>query len=115
MKILSRIRTLSLALLLLALLAAPLTALAALGITDVRPSQVTNTAPVSLVITGTDFADGAVVVLGGYGALATTFVSATVLTAELPAGVPPGKYNVTVINPDATSTTLNRGLTVNAP
>jgi len=90
----------------------PQTALAALGITSVQPNVVSNTTSVDLVITGTDFIDGAVVVLENFGGLQTSFVSATVLTATMPAGLPTGSYGITVINPDSTSAFLANGVQI---
>ncbi|MCZ7669857.1 MAG: hypothetical protein M5U34_23100 [Chloroflexi bacterium] len=58
---------------------------------------------------------GAVVVLEGYGALATTTVSPNLLRAILLAGTPPRSYTVTVINPDAQAASLPNALTVTAP
>ncbi len=93
----------------------PIPVRAALGISGVQPSTVLYTTSVELVITGTDFVDGAVVILDTFGALSTTYVSPTVLRATLPAGVPPGIYTLTVINPDATQFSLNNALTVVEP
>jgi len=88
---------------------------AASGVTSVEPSLVSNQAATTLLVRGTDFQNGAVVVLEGYGALITSFVSVAVLTAGLPAGVPAGVYAVTVVNPDATSATLANALTIVGP
>ncbi|MCB9419016.1 MAG: IPT/TIG domain-containing protein [Ardenticatenaceae bacterium] len=85
------------------------------AVTAVQPTSVSNTVATELVITGADFADGAVVILTGYGALETTFVSSSVLRAVLPADTPPGVYTLTVVNPDASSAALANALTVTAP
>jgi hypothetical protein len=90
-------------------------AFAQFGIVSVQPNTVSGLTPVDLVVTGTEFADGASVVVEGFGALATTFVSDTVLRATLPAGIDPGTYTVTVINPDSTSVSLADALTVLSP
>ncbi|MCA9898927.1 MAG: IPT/TIG domain-containing protein [Ardenticatenaceae bacterium] len=84
-------------------------------VSSVQPSSVSNLADTELVITGSGFVDGAVVVLSGLGGLNTTFVSSSLLRANLPAGTAPGGYSITVINPNATSATLNNALTVTAP
>ena len=97
------------------LLANPLPVLAQLSISGVQPGTVTGLAPVELVITGSDFIDGAVVVVENFGALITRFVSPTVLTGLLPQGIDPGVYTVTVINPDSTSVSLPGALTVASP
>ncbi len=88
---------------------------AQLGVISVQPNRVTGQTAVELVVTGTDFANGAVVVVDNFGALTTTFVSATVLTAVLPAGIAPGTYTITVINPDSSSASLPGALTVLEP
>lgn len=82
---------------------------------SVQPSSVSNAAATELVVTGTGFVDGATVVVEGYGALTTTFVSVQVLRAELPAGVPAGVYTVRIVNPDASTAALPNALTVTAP
>ncbi len=83
--------------------------------TAVQPAAVSNATATELVITGSGFDDGAAVVLDGYGALATTFVSAQMLRATLPAGAPAGVYTVRVVNPDASSALLANALTIIAP
>jgi len=86
-----------------------------LGISGVQPSTVLSTNAVELVITGSDFMNGAVVILDTFGALNTTFVSDSVLRAELPAGVAAGVYTVKVINPDSSEVSLPNALTVVEP
>jgi len=81
----------------------------------IQPNVVVNTNTVNLVITGSSFQDGAQVILQGIGALDTNYISDTVLNAELPAGIPAGTYDVTVVNPDSNSFTLPGGLTVLEP
>lgn len=90
---------------------APLT----FGPTAVQPNRVSNAVDTQLVVTGKGFVDGAAVILEGYGALETTFVSESMLRAVLPAGASPGLYNVRVVNPDASSAVLPEALTVTAP
>jgi hypothetical protein len=87
----------------------------AVGITGVSPSSTPNNLTTTLTITGTEFVDGAVVSLEGFGPLATTFVSDTSLTAVLPVGVPAGTYNVIVTLPDTSSASLSGGFTVTQP
>lgn len=108
----SFVRILLPALLLCSLLVQPAAAQAFLEITGVTPSTVTNNMSVELVVTGSGFADGSRVVLENYGGLNTTFVSANMLTATLPAGLPTGKYTITVINPDSTWVALAGALTI---
>lgn len=92
----------------------PHPALAAPSIASVQPNTVANTNSTELVVTGADFEEGARVVVEHVGALTTTFVSGTVLSALLPAGLLPGVYAITVINPDSTSDTLANALTITA-
>jgi len=79
---------------------------------SVQPNVVSNTSSTQLVITGSDFSDGAQVVLENFGLLQASFVSSTVLTAQLPAGLAPGSYTITVINPDSSSASLSNALQV---
>lgn len=95
--------------------AAPVWA-AAPTITGVEPGSVSNALSSVFAVSGTGFDNSAVVVLEGFGALSTTRVSAYLLTATLPAGVPAGVYTVKVINgSDATSSSLPNALTVTGP
>lgn len=91
------------------------TAASALAVTAVQPNSVSNLVDTELVVTGSGFVDGAVVVLSGTGGLNTTYVSTSLLRANLPAGTTPGGYSVTVINPSAAAATLPNALTVTAP
>lgn len=76
---------------------APRPAYAQLGISSIQPSSVVFGAGTTITIQGTDFVDGAsVVILNGYGALATSFQNSTVLTAVVPATTPVGTYDVVV-------------------
>src|SRR5690349_7497482 len=74
----------------------PTATIPAFGPTAVQPNVVSTSPPVELVVVGHDFADGAVVILDNSGALPTTFVSDSLLRADLPAAVPAGTYNITV-------------------
>jgi hypothetical protein len=71
------------------------------ALTGVSPASIaaSQSAPV-LTVTGTSFVPGAVISLGGL-ALATTFVSATQLTAALSSlpALPLGNITVTITNP----------------
>ncbi len=93
-------------------------AAAAPVITGVEPAAVSNLNASNLVVTGAGFgaAAGAVVVLEGYGALATTWVSDVMLTAALPAGAPAGQYALKVVVPGNDPVTWTGGvLTVTGP
>ena len=94
------------------LLTSARTALAALAITGVQPGTVSNATAAQLAITGTDFVTNTVVIVDGLGALDTTFVAASLLTAQLPAGAPPGVYTVRVLNPDGGAAALANALTI---
>jgi hypothetical protein len=91
-------------------------------IIGVQPPVISNTVSTTITISGTNFEDGAIVILDGYGALATTCVSDTLLTAVVPAGVP-GKVNgrdyaIRVTNPtdSATNTvTLANAIKITKP
>ena len=85
---------------------------AALGITDIQPRTAENNQSTQLTITGTEFAAGAVALLENFGALSTSFINSTVLTAMLPPGLAPGVYGITVVNPDSSSTTLANAITI---
>jgi hypothetical protein len=63
----------------------------------------------TLTVTGSGFADGAVVTIGGGGPareLETTFVDSGTLLAVVPDPTPPGQYDVIVTNPDGCAGTL---------
>lgn len=89
---------------------------------DVQPGSIVNTTAVTITVIGDDFENGAVVVLDGYGALVTTYINSTLLTATVPAGVPGAyrgrDYDVRVINPTNPATNfavLEDALTVFTP
>ena len=86
-----------------------------LTITAVQPGTVVNTGDTEIVVTGTGFVDGSVVVLSNWGGLETTYVSRQVLRANVTAGVPPGSYDVQVVNPNAATAVLPGGLRVVLP
>jgi len=69
-----------------------------------------SSANATLTVTGNNFVSGAIVSLGGTN-LATTFVSATQLTAVLPAPYPIGRSNIIVTNP-APSSGASNALTI---
>jgi hypothetical protein len=97
----SRTHTALHALVLFSLLAAavfawPGTALAA-SIESISPSTVSNATSTNILVHGEGFDASAVVVAGGAGALSTTFIGPTDLTAQVPAGLTPGTYDVRVV------------------
>jgi len=98
-----------------ALMLAPVSVVAALGIISVSPNQIVNNLDNTISISGSEFEAGSVVSLDGYGPLNTNFVSLTVLGATVPSGIAVGVYTVTVTNSNATTASLPNGLTVTAP
>ncbi len=86
-----------------------------LSITGVQPGTVVNTGDTEIVVTGTGFVDGTVVILSNWGGLETTFVSRSVLRANVVAGIPPGTYDVRVVNPNAAVAELRNALTIVLP
>ncbi|MGC1581485.1 MAG: IPT/TIG domain-containing protein [Candidatus Acidiferrales bacterium] len=74
------------------------------SISSVQPSTI-NTGAFSIAVTGANFVTGAQAMLGS-SALATTYVSATQLTATGTA-TSAGTFAVTVVNPDPGSATSN--------
>ncbi|MGD0089866.1 MAG: IPT/TIG domain-containing protein [Planctomycetota bacterium] len=65
----------------------------------------------NITITGTNFADGAIVAFGDLQISNVNFVSATQLTAATPASAGVGAVNVNVTNPDGQVGTLAGGFT----
>jgi hypothetical protein len=98
----------------LVVVAQPRAALAQ-SILSVQPSTVSNAVSTNLVVQGTGFNDSAVVVVGGAGALATSFVSPEVLTALLPAGLAPGVFDVSVVMSGTSPLVLPGALTILGP
>lgn len=69
---------------------------ASLYVREVEPTRLINTSAHTLSLYGTGFTSNCTVRLEGYGLLATTFVNAEALTAQVPAGVPAGTYSLLV-------------------
>jgi hypothetical protein len=110
-----KLRTLFPLIIVAALLLSPLQAFAAPIVSSVEPGTIANTHSASLVIRGSGFVSGAVVLLDGVGALETSFVSEAVLTALVPAGAPAGTFGVSVVLPDASSGRLDNAITILGP
>lgn len=86
-----------------------------LTITSVQPGTLINDTAVELIVTGSGFVDGSVVVINNFGGLETFFVSQSVLRANVPPGLPPGRYGVSVVNPDATTAEMPEALRIILP
>ena len=84
-------------------------------LTRIDPDNADVNGGATVTIIGENFQDGATVTIGGNAASNVIFVSATELTAEVPAGVA-GSADVIVTNPDGESDTLTGGFTyIEAP
>src|SRR5438552_6263799 len=81
---------------------------AAPTLTSVAPTSGSTAGGTQLTLTGTNFASGATVSVGGIAATAVTVVSATTFRATRPAHAA-GAVNVVVPNPDRQSATLANG------
>jgi hypothetical protein len=79
--------------------------------TSVTPNEGKEAGGTSVSIAGTDFVSGATVTFGGVAASNVTFVDATEITCDTPAGV--GTVDVVVTNPDAQTGTIVGGFTYN--
>jgi hypothetical protein len=90
----------------------PVKVKAALIIIGVVPNSISNLHDNTINVNGTDFVNGSIVSLDGYGPLSSTYVSNTSLQSNVPAGILPGIYTVTVTNPDQTSASLQNALTI---
>src|SRR5581483_4675731 len=67
-------------------------------VTSIAPTSVDSTNSSTISVSGTGFMPGAVIQIEGRS-LPTTVVSPTLLTGVVPAGLPPGPYAITVVNP----------------
>ena len=90
----------------------PIGVKAALVLSGVTPSVISNDQINTITISGTDLIVGAVVSLDGFGPLTTSYSTSLTLMATVPAGIPIGAYSVTVTNPDLSTTSLANALTV---
>ena len=84
------------------------------GLTSLSPTSGPTTGGTTITITGTGFVSGATVRVNGTSATGVTFVSATQLRANTPAGAV-GTYAVQVTNPDGQAGTLASAFTYAAP
>lgn len=88
---------------------------ATVQISSVLPAYGFDDQPTDLLLTGVDFANGAVARLHNGSTvvdLPTVFLSATRLRASVPANLPPDTYTVSVHNPDSNGDWLAAGYTI---
>jgi hypothetical protein len=83
------------------------------SVTGVAPASGPSNGGTALTITGTNFAPGATVTLGGNAATNVSVVSSTTITATTPPQAA-GTVSVTVTNTDGQSGTLTNGFTYTA-
>jgi hypothetical protein len=95
-----------------------------LAITKIQPDSVFNNVPNTIKITGSGFAPGAQVRIGGSDVatsddLVTNYMSSSELIANLPLDYTPGQYTIYVVNdilnPLTTNVYIPAGLTVKLP
>jgi hypothetical protein len=84
------------------------------AVSSVSPNSGSTAGGTAITITGTNFATGATVALGGVAATNIVVVSSTTITAATPAGSA-GAATVTVTNPGAQSGSLAAAFTYVAP
>lgn len=78
-------------------------------------NSITNDVATTITITGSGFLVGSAVVLLDGSALPTIVINDTVITAEVPAGKPARKYNVTIANGVDTDVTCVKALQIKEP
>ena len=83
-------------------------------LTSVSPTSGSTAGGTTITLTGTNFASGATVRVGGTAATSVTFVSATQVTARTPAGTA-GAKDVQITNTNGLSATRTGGFTYTAP
>ncbi len=83
-------------------------------VTGVSPALGPSVGGTTITISGSGFASGASVTVGGVAATSVTFQSTSSITAVTPAGTP-GAALVTVTNADTQSATLSGGFTFQFP
>ncbi len=78
-------------------------------VTSIAPTSGPATGGTAITITGTNFAAGATVKIGGVAATSVVFVGATTITCKAPARPAGALYDVTVTNTSTKSGTLTKG------
>ncbi|HUN24146.1 MAG TPA: IPT/TIG domain-containing protein [Anaerolineales bacterium] len=81
-----------------------------LCITGIEPIEIPSSTGGQITVYGEFFDEtlNPVVILAGYGALPTTFISTNILTATVPAGISQGTYSVRVVQSGASAQVNNR-------
>ncbi len=92
--------------------ATPTPGLGNLAIRSIEPASIVEGSGGSITILGDGFTADTVVRLIGYGVIPTTFVGEHTLTAEMPASLPGGNYEVEVARGDKSVRWWNRTLAV---
>ncbi|MHB8578046.1 MAG: IPT/TIG domain-containing protein [Dehalococcoidia bacterium] len=81
-------------------------------VTDAVPSHIAAAQPAFMLIEGSGFNRGATVRVGDSPLGRVTWVNERLLTVEVPAGMPPGSYDLNVSNPGGAQTTLQQAVSV---
>ncbi|MDD5556254.1 MAG: IPT/TIG domain-containing protein [bacterium] len=84
-------------------------------VNSIVPDSGPSNRVVDVVINGSGFAATPSVRIGTTACLNVAFVDSSRVTAQVPAGIAPGVYDVTVTNPDGQPGTLPNGYTVTEP
>ncbi len=87
------------------------------SITAVTPDQGNNVVPNDIYVAGAHFSSGAAAALSTTPStsLAVQFIDATQIVAVIPAGIPAGRYHLTVTNPGGGQATVQNAYTVYGP
>lgn len=78
-------------------------------------SSVSNVAPTNITITGSGFLSGPKLMLGSAQLTNVNKVDENILTATIPAGIPPGTYDLILLNRYGSGATLSGAVKVTAP
>lgn len=84
-------------------------------VNSIAPDSGHNDVVTPVTIQGGNFQSGATAMLGSTALSSVTFINGNTLTANVPAGMTPGTYKLTVTNPDSRSGVLLDAFTVLAP
>jgi hypothetical protein len=82
------------------------------ALSGILPSAGSPDIRTTVTITGTSFRPVVIVMVGDTMLSKISYIDATTLSAVVPAGLPPGNYDLTVINGDCQSATLDSAYTV---